>query len=112
MKNLLCDEIFTSRILRTDEQVGSLRQPLHELGDAFCVILSLTQRTHHGAQDATNDACEQLWVEGFGCSRWSRGLGWCGPCTRSWSGTRGRRWWREDRLGGLENKWMERVNIS
>lgn len=54
---------FTGRILRTNEDVSCLGQPLHELGDAFCVILSLTQRAHHGTQDAADNFCEQLRVK-------------------------------------------------
>lgn len=99
---------FTSRILRTDEDVGCLGQPLHKLSNALCVVLGLAQRAHHGAQHATDDACEQLWVEGFGSSR-SVGHG-VGPCRRSRSGTRGRWWWREDGLG-LEMKWKLGVRI-
>lgn len=88
---------ITGRILGTDEDVGCLRQPLHELGNALGVVLGLTQGAHHGAQDATDDACEQLRVEGLGsCGGVGRG-----PCSRS--GTGGRLGWREDGLG-LEMK--------
>lgn len=99
--NLLICLFFTGRILRTNEDVGCLGQPLHELGNAFCVILGLAQRAHHGTQDTTDNSCEQLRVEGFGCPR---GVG-CrvGPC--SMGGTGGRWGWGEDGLGGLEMKW-------
>lgn len=49
---------FTGRILRTNEDVSGLGQPLHELGDAFRIILSLPQRAHHGTQDPTHNFCE------------------------------------------------------
>lgn len=94
----------TGRVLWTDEDVGGLGQPLHELGDALRVVLSLAQRAHHGAEDAADDAREQLWVEGFGCccGGVGRGVG-----SRSWSRTgprRRRRGRRKDGLGGLEMK--------
>lgn len=94
----------TGGILGTDEDVGGLGQPLHELGDAFGVILSLTQRAHHGAQDAPDNFCEQLRVErlsctsGVRCRAWSRraaGSGW------SWR-------WSKDGLGGLEDNDKEK----
>lgn len=52
------DASVTGWILRTDDDVSGLGQPLHELGDAFCIILSLTQRAHHAAQDPTDNFCE------------------------------------------------------
>lgn len=88
---------FTSRILRTDEDIGCLGQPLHELSNALCVILSLAERAHHRAQDTANDARKQFWVESFSWSRGIRCWIWC--CTGSWSSTRGRLGWRENGLG-------------
>lgn len=102
--NSLVYLFFTSRILRTNEDVGCLGQPLHELGNAFRVVLGLAQRAHHATQDTTDNSCEQLWVEGFSCTRGCLcgvrcGVGPCGV-----SGTGGRWGWREDWLGGLEIK--------
>lgn len=57
----------TCGVLRADEDVGGLGQPLHELSDALRVVLSLAQGAHHGAQDATNDASEQLRVQRLCC---------------------------------------------
>lgn len=89
---------FTSRILRTNEDVSRLGQPLHELGDAFCIILSLTQRAHHGTQDPTDDFCEQFWVERFSCT--GRMSCWVRSCSTTGAGWR----WgcRKDGLGGLK----------
>lgn len=85
---------FTGGILGTNEDVGGLGQPLHELGDALRVILSLTQRAHHGAQDPAHDLCEQLRVERFGCTgRVGSGVR---PCS-----TAGR--WSKDGLGLQHN---------
>jgi len=98
----VCVCVGTGGVLRADEDVGGLGQPLHELGDALRVVLGLTQRAHHGAQDAADDAREQLRVEGLG----PRGGG--GPAGgRSRSGARGRR--REDGLGLEMKRWRKDV---
>lgn len=100
--------MFTGRILGADEDVGGLGQPLHELSNALGVVLDVAQRAHHGAQDATDDACEELRVEGFGRSGGvgsgggSGGLSWGGTSRWRVGGVEGR--WREDGLGGLGRK--------
>lgn len=103
--------LLTRWFLGTDENVGWLRQPLHELGDALRVVLTLAQRTHHGTEDTANDAREQLRVEGFSCCCCARIRCWVGPCPGCWSGTRGRRGWWKDGLGGLEIKWKQYVGV-
>lgn len=91
---------FTSRVLRANEDVGRLGEPLHELGDALRVILSLTQRAHHGTQDATDDFCEEFWVERLSCSgRIGCGVWSGGPVGTGWRWRR-----RKDGLGGLKVK--------
>lgn len=91
---------FTSGVLRTDENVCGLGQPLHELGDALRVVLGLAQGAHHGVQDTTDDSCEQFGVEGLSCT-WRVGGG-VGPWGSSGTSSRWR--WGEDGLRGLRKE--------
>lgn len=99
---------LTGGILRADEDVGGLGQPLHELGDAFRVVLSLTQRAHHGTQDPTHNLCEELRVQRLGPSGRVGCRGW--SCSTAGSGWSRRR--RKDGLGGLKDTHKEKCCSS